>query len=176
MRPFWWKVYSVRSYSYNGANGYISSVWDSTYFTLIVLLVTGWQTVPIFPNKDLTSFFLSTIYGTGLWLLRRPFLYVFYISLPVLIALPFGVMFGPLIDGEDNLERLLDLQVGLLYFVYVDMLFPIHHTGCWRKHVLQATIKPCSWILSAWCGLCCIVRPCPSVCKVYLEYGLALVS
>ena len=67
-----------------------------------------------------------------------------FISLFVSINPPFSVVLGPFIDCEDNLERLLDLQVDLLYFVYVDMLFPIHHTGCWRKHVLQATIKPCS--------------------------------
>ena len=35
-------------------------------FILLVLLVAGLQTVLIFPNQDLTSFYLLNITGTGL--------------------------------------------------------------------------------------------------------------
>ena len=35
-------------------------------FLLLVLLVSGRQTVPIFNTQDITSFFLSKLSGTGL--------------------------------------------------------------------------------------------------------------
>ena len=47
------------------------------------------------------------------------------IYVPVLIAPPFGVVFGTFIDGEDNLKRLLDLQVLSLYFVLEIFFFNI---------------------------------------------------
>ena len=35
-------------------------------FLLLLLVVAGLQNVPIFPNHDLTSFFVSKLSGTGL--------------------------------------------------------------------------------------------------------------
>ena len=46
-------------------------------FLWLVLVIVGRQTIMIFTNLDMTSFYLSKSYVNGLWLLRRPFLYVF---------------------------------------------------------------------------------------------------
>ena len=35
-------------------------------FLLLVLVVAGHHTVPMFPNQDLTPFYLSKLSGTGL--------------------------------------------------------------------------------------------------------------
>ena len=55
-------------------------------------------------------------------------------------------------------------------------MYSIQHTGCWWWHLLQAVLKPCSWLLSSWRGLCFIFWSYLSVYKVSLDCVLALVS
>ena len=118
VKSLWWKIYFVRSCSYTEETGYISSNWDGVCFLLILLVVAGCQTVPIFFNQDMTHSVyqnyleLASDYWEGLSSL------FLYISLPVLMDPPFEVVFGPFITSEDNLERVLYFQVWFLYFVF----------------------------------------------------------
>ena len=145
-------------------------------FLLLVLVVAGCQTVTIFTNQDLTSFCLSKISSTGLWLFIRPFLYVF-VDTPSCLdrssirrrVWTFHIQWGWY--GE------VTVSPGLLHlFSVVSLLSSIHNSGCWWHHLMQANLKTCSWILSAWSGLGCAVLPCTCVCQVSLDCGLALVS
>ena len=98
------------------------------------------------------------------------------ILVPVSIAPTFGVVFVPFVTSENNLEMFLVCQVCFLYFVFGFLMYSIQHPGCWWKHLLQATIKSCSWMLSACSGLCYVVVPYMIVCQVSIDFGLALVS
>ena len=146
------------------------------FFLLLVLVVVCRQIVPIFPTHDLTSFCLSKFSATGLWLLRRPFLYTFVYIYYFLdtssiqhLDLTFHLQWG--YSGEvPGFSGLLPV------FIFGSLMSSIQYPGYWWQNMLQATLKPFPCLLSAYRGVFWTVVPCICVCQVYPDCGLALVS
>ena len=144
-------------------------------FLLLELVIAGLQNVLIFPNQDLTSFYLSKLSGTVFWLFRSPFLYVF-VDLPCCLG----------ISSICHSVCTLHIRWGWFGEVLVspgfipiyrfgDLLSSIQHTGCWWRNLMQAIIKPCSWLLLSWGGFFFVIGPYMSVFQLYFDCGLALV-
>ena len=119
VRSFWWKVYSICSCLYIETNGYIPSIWDSTYFSITCISSSEFTDCSDIPPSESDLIFSIKRFWNWPLIIEKAFPLCFLeISLSVLIDPPFSVVLQPFITGEDNLERFLDIHVCFLYLVF----------------------------------------------------------